>query len=77
MMHKSDVFVFVGNEGPNMDRRETHLSMIKHKDGNKHTWIKDKRLLMHIPGLQATMIASKDTSEIYMMTLYNFVHKHL
>jgi hypothetical protein len=35
MLPKSDMFVTLRNDGPSMDERDKHLSMIVHGDGSK------------------------------------------
>jgi hypothetical protein len=41
MLPKSDVFVTLRNDGPSMDERGKHWSMIMHGDGSKHVRIKE------------------------------------
>jgi hypothetical protein len=36
MLPKSDMFVTLRNDGPSMDGRDKHWSMIVHGDGSKH-----------------------------------------
>jgi hypothetical protein len=36
MLPKSDIFVTLRNDGPSMDERDKHWSMIVHEDGSKH-----------------------------------------
>jgi hypothetical protein len=38
---KSDMFVTLRNDGPSMDERDKHWSMIMHGDGSKHVRIED------------------------------------
>jgi hypothetical protein len=39
MLPKSDLFVTLRNDGPSMDERDKHWSMIMHGDGSKHVRI--------------------------------------
>jgi hypothetical protein len=39
MLPKSGVFITLMNDGPSMDERGTHWSMIMHGDGNRHVRI--------------------------------------
>jgi hypothetical protein len=41
MLPKSDVFVTLRNDGPSMDERDKHWSMIVHGDGSKRLRIKE------------------------------------
>ena len=41
MLPKSDVLVIFRNDGPSMDERDKHWSMIVHGDGSKHARIGD------------------------------------
>jgi hypothetical protein len=41
MLPKSDVFVNLRNDGPSMDERDKHWSMIVNGDGNKHLRIEE------------------------------------
>jgi hypothetical protein len=41
MLPKLDVFVTLRNDGPSMDERDNHLSMIMHGDGSKHVRIEE------------------------------------
>lgn len=41
MLSKSDVFVTLRNDGPSMDERDKHWSMIVHGDGSKRLRIKE------------------------------------
>jgi hypothetical protein len=42
MMPKSDVFVTLRNDGPSMDERDKHWSMIGNEDGSKHVRTKEE-----------------------------------
>jgi hypothetical protein len=41
MLPISDVFVSLRNEGPSMDERDKHWSMVMHEDGSKLVGIED------------------------------------
>jgi hypothetical protein len=41
MLSKSDMFVTLRNDGPSMDERENHWSMIVHGDGSKRLRIEE------------------------------------
>jgi hypothetical protein len=41
MLPKLDVFVILRNDGPKMDERYKHWSMIMHGDGNKRLRIEE------------------------------------
>jgi hypothetical protein len=41
MLPKSDVFVTFRNDGPSMDERDKHWSMIVHGDGSKRLMIEE------------------------------------
>ena len=41
MMPKSDVFMLLRNNGPSMDEKDKHWSMIMHGDGSKLVRIQD------------------------------------
>ena len=41
MLPKSDVFMLLRNNGPSMDERDKHWSMIMHGDGSKLVRIED------------------------------------
>jgi hypothetical protein len=44
MLPKSDMFVTLRNDGPSMDERDKHWSMIVHGDGSKHLRIEEDAL---------------------------------
>jgi hypothetical protein len=41
MLSKSDVFVTLRNDGPSMDERDKHWSMIMHGNGSEHVRIEE------------------------------------
>jgi hypothetical protein len=41
MLPKSDVFVILRNDGPSVDERDKHWSMIVHGDGSRRVRIAD------------------------------------
>lgn len=41
MLPKSDVYILLRNNGPSMDEKDKHWSMIMHGDGSKRLRIED------------------------------------
>ena len=67
MLCKSHMYV---HEGPGMDKREKHWSMIKHGGGSKHTNNEDGAASGDLR-IKATLVMHEYMEEKYKMKLHN------
>jgi hypothetical protein len=66
MLPKSDVFMLLRNDGPSMDERDKHWSMIMHgDDGSNRVRIQDDAA--SVPNFEATIMMQGCLDEIHKL----------